>query len=230
MIYLKKKTTLLVSMILLFFVATAQETNKTYTLNAQYLYNQFQKGVIESNQGSQLNASLNYNVVNETVHFLKNGQILSISEPETIKKVTIASKEFVPIGNKFYELVNNNTINLLLRREPNLRVLNKKTGGYGMDVVTGSAETMDTYNEGGVIGSRTHHINNPEKGDKEIPIDEKFYLEYKGKLAVASVGQIKSLFNVPRKELKNYIKEQKIDLDNISDLKRLTIYLENNYL
>lgn len=230
MIYFKKKATLVIPLLLLFFVATAQETNETYTLNAQYLYNQFQKGVIESNKGSQLNAILNYNVVNETVHFVKNGQILSISEPETIKNVRIGSKVFVPVKDKFYELIEDGTISLLLRREPNLSELNKTTGAYGMDVVTGTAQRMETYTEGSTSGSYIHRINNHQDTDKEIPVEKKFYFNYKGEFAVARFGQIKSFFNIPRKELKSYIKEQKIDLDDISDLKRLTDYLEKNYL
>jgi len=207
-----------------------QKTNETFTLNAQYLFDQFQNGTIESKQGNQLEATLNYNVVKETVHFVKGGNILSISEPETIKQVTFGSKEFIPVQDRFYELIEDGTIKLLLRREPDLKELNKTTGAYGMDVVTGTAQKLDTYTEGSTSGSYIHHINNPQEDDKEIPVTKQYYLMYKGQAEPATVGRIRKLLKLSRKEVKTITKEQKIDLESISDLKRLTDYLETNHL
>ncbi|MGM0551357.1 MAG: hypothetical protein ACQESW_09775 [Bacteroidota bacterium] len=225
------KLSLIVSFLLTLTSTTfGQKNNDTFTLNAQYLYDEFQNGTIESKQGNQLEATLNYNVVKETVHFVKGGNILSISEPETIDKIRFASKVFIPVKNHFYELIEDGTLSILLRREPDLNELKKTTGAYGMDVVTGTAQNLDTYTEGSTSGSYIHHINNPQEDDKEIPVTKQYYLMYKGQAEPATVGRIRKLLDLSKKEVRTIIKEQKIDLDNKSDLIRLTNQLQNSYL
>jgi len=207
-----------------------QEINTSFTPNAQYLYNQFYNGTIESKKGNQFEAKLNYNVIKETVHFVKRGNILSITEPQTIKSVSFASKVFVPVQENFYEIIEDGTISLLLRREPDLSVLNKSTGAYGMDVVTGTVEEINTLTEVSPSGSYTQYINNPQEDDTEIPVKKEYYLMYKDQAEPVRVGRISKLLDLSRRDVRTIIKEHKIDLSNKRDLIKLTNLLENNYL
>jgi len=210
--------------------SSAQELNTKYTLSSQFLFNKFQPAVVDFKTKNSLKTDLNYNVLLEQVQFIKNGKILSIVNTEDIKAVKIGSKVFIPVEKKFYELVYNDTISILLRRTPDLTLLDDREGPFGVKLTTDSPDKLEAYLVNIAGNTNIQKINTPKDDQKEIPIYNRYYIMFQGEVEPAAKSRIKRMFSDNKKELKAYMKEQNIDLESISDLKRLADYLETNHL
>jgi len=223
---------ILLSLSLLFanLLSSAQELNTKYTLSSQFLFNNFQSGVVDYKTGNNTRAYLNYNVLLEQIQFIKNGQILSVSNTDEINAIKLGSKIFIPVRNKFYELVHNDSISILLRRFPELSVLDEREGGYGVKQNTASTDKLESYtiSMGGI--TNTQNINTPRDNQKEIPISDKYYILFKGKMEAVTIGRIAKLLNVNKKEIKSYVKTNKLQLSKLTDLKQLIKHLNDTHL
>ncbi len=131
---------------------------------------------------------------------------------------------------KFYELVYNDTISILLRRTPDLTALDGREGPFGVKLTTDSPDKLEAYIVNIAGNTNIQKINTPRDDQKEIPIYNRYYIMFQGEVEPAAKSRIKRMFSDNKKELKAYMKEQNIDLKSISDLKKLADYIETNHL
>lgn len=115
----------------------------------QYVFNVFTDGVVKMKSGETFNQKLNYNILTDEMIFDNNGQYLAIAEPQNVNAVYINNRKFIPLNNKFYEVLIDANAPLLLEftytvSEPGASV------GYGASSNTSAAQSLKSLiNTGG---------------------------------------------------------------------------------
>ena len=79
-----------------------------------YVFNEFNPGTVKMKSGETYNQVLNYNILTGEMIFENEGKYLAIASPENVDTVYINDRKFIPLNNKFYEvLVNSQYLYLL---------------------------------------------------------------------------------------------------------------------
>lgn len=198
--------------------------NSKFTKNSLFLFNTFEDGTAYFDDGGIAKARCNYNVVYDELCYIKNSEILVISNTNELDSIKIGNALFRYLDSKIFETIHQGKISIFLNRKANVPSENP-TGAYGTESNT-SAVTKHTSiysNYGAMAGD---HVNMHNENDFEIKVDYKFYLLIDNNLILATKGQINKTFKSHKSEIKSYIKENNIDLQNIEDLTKLTTFLE----
>ncbi|MFO7842667.1 MAG: hypothetical protein R6V16_02555 [Bacteroidales bacterium] len=211
------------------------DINSKYTLNSQYLYDQFLRGKVYHKNGTENETMLNYNVLNDEIHFFKHSNVKAF-ETEKLSKVIIKGNVFVPYKKKIYEVIGGNKINIYINRKPELWVLNESPGAYGQSSVNNMRDySIELGQALANLDLTLKAANFRKKSDKEIPVYNHFFFSEKNNTQNNEINNMQSLtrrrilknFNNNKKEIKSYIKENNIDLKTIEDLKRLQTFIDN---
>ena len=204
--------------------AQKDKINSRFTENSMFLFNSFIDGEAYYNDEGISKGIFNYNVVYEEISFIKENQILTISNSSELDSIRIGNKSFLHKDKKIYEIISSGKIKVLLYRKPDLSS-SKPTGAYGTSSNTSSVSKKTSFYTGkAMFGGE--HINIQDKSDTEIPILKKIYLLINNELILASKSQIYKRFNDHKTEIKTYISEKNIDLQEKNDLIKLTVFLE----
>lgn len=227
-----KKSFLLSIIVVIFslhnFVLTshAQEDkiNSRFTKNSMFLFNSFMDGEAYYNDGGISKGILNYNVVYEEISFIKENQILSLSNSSELDSIRIGNKSFLYINKKIYEIMSYGKIKVLFYRKPDLSS-SKPAGAYGTSSTTASvSKKTSVYTGKGIWGGK--HCNIQNESDTKIPVLKKIYLLINNELILASKPQILRQFKNHKTEIKSFISENSINFQDKNDLIKLTVFLE----
>ncbi len=82
----------------------AQNATPAVTLS-HYVLDSFTKGKVLLKSGMVSEQTLNYNILTGEMIFDAGGKYLAIAEPESVETVFIRERQFVPVNNRFYELL-----------------------------------------------------------------------------------------------------------------------------
>ncbi len=210
----------LLSILLLFGInANAQLVNKSVVL-VQYAFDQFLPGNIKMKSGETYDRVLNYNIVTNEMIFENNAKYLAIANPENVDTVTINQRKFIYLNNKFYEILFNSKMPLLLEYTATVKEPGTSTG-YGITSNTASASSLKSLISQG--GSYTLQL--PE-GYTVIPGYEYWILK-NGQLEKA--GNEKQLIRVfPEKKdaIKNFVQKNQTNFSKSEDIIMLVKSLE----
>lgn len=203
---------------LLFFIST-------FILSAQeipneYLFDQFKQGKLRSKLGNTYDASFNYDLIGQRFMFVStDSTILEIANPEEMSFVYIEGRIFEHIkGSTFYERLNigNSILYIQRKAKPTSK---GKIGAYG---VTSQSTTISSISSINDVGP-TLKLNIAEK--YEIKHETLYYLKRKNSLKrFYSDNTLAKLFNGHKDDIKEYVKENNIDFNNIEDIKTVIEY------
>ncbi|MEJ7587865.1 MAG: hypothetical protein WKI04_09930 [Ferruginibacter sp.] len=142
------KVFLIISMCL-FKVAGAQFSNAPVRL-MHYVLDSFIVGTVKVKSGKTYQQRLNYNILSGEMVFDDNGKLLAIADPAQVDTIVIQGRKFIPLKNKFYEVLTGGPAPLLLEftcqvEEPGASV------GYGTASPTTNATSLKSFIKTGKV-------------------------------------------------------------------------------
>jgi hypothetical protein len=181
---------------------------------------EYTPGTVKMKSGATSKQNLNYNIITNEMVFEENGKFAAIADPENVDTVYIADRKFIPLNNKFYEVLVNGAMPLL--EEFTASVIEPGTSiGYGSTTESGAASSYQSLiRDGGAYGLKL-----PD-GFKVMP-KQAFFILQNGRLE--KVGNEKQLIKVfPNKKdvIKDLAKKNNTNFSKREDVAALVKELE----
>lgn len=183
-----------------------------------YKYPGFVAGQVILNNGTRTQGLLNYNLYTKTIQFKNNdGTVMDIADPSQVSYVDMVDRRFVWRGNKWFEIL----------------------GDYGdmsitcISYLTAKNEAHSAGDYGGQsIASGSHRVRNYDEATGQFVLSSnqlfvfeehyEYYVVRKNKFYRANT--IKSLekpFAKNKAELREYVTSNKLNLNELTDIKIL---------
>ena len=215
------------------FQITAQ-TKKTFTIepgqkiveaipaNELYSHPQFTSGTVQLKDASEATVKLNYNKVFGEIQYVdpKTGDTLSLAEEKNIRFVAIEKDTFY-FDDGWLELIGG-TPTVKIARKKLLEITNReKIGAMG---IPGFA-AIETYNK--FTGSQ--HMRDLVAMEKLVFTEHISYYfgDQFNHFARTNRKGLLKLYGDSNEKIDKWISENKIDLSNEDDLKKLSVYLQS---
>jgi len=187
-----------------------------------YLFPEFTKGVVLMKNGIKNEASLNYNSLTEEMIFETNGTKLAVSQLDKIDTIFIKDQKFVPINNKFLEIVYQSKYTLFAEHRCSIKDPGKPSA-YGGTSQTAATSTYSSYFSGGQV----YELKLPEGYQTKPFVD--YWLRKDGQInKFLSLRQLSRFFNDKEDLFKVFVKKQDVKYDNCTSLIELIKFLEAN--
>lgn len=222
--YLFVRKTLTVILISLFAMITfplniAAQNDQSRPL-PQFLFKQFVKGVIKMKTGTSYSALLNYNMVSEEFIFDQKGTYMALDKPEEIDTVFLQGTKFIYMNKCFAEIAYKGKITILYQHKSHYAPI-PSTTAYGMTSQTAGPTKVLTIQGGNQI--RT--LDLPD--NVTISPDDIYWVQKNGNLnKFTSERQFIKIFPENSDKLKEFFKQNKIDLKAIQDIIKLGNYCD----
>lgn len=212
------------NLIILLFLLSAVSAH-TQPLNSavrltHYVYPSFTKGQVQVKSGVVSEQELNYNIITGEMIFKHNGQYLAIANPEQIDTIQIDGRKWVPVNNKFYEVLL--TANTPLYEEFTSTVKEPgSSNGYGTTSGTNAtAPLRSLIQTGGVYGLEL-------PADFQV-IQRSFYWLKSGGMyyKISSVNDVIKVFPDKKAFISNWVKQNKTKFNNRADVLALMVQIQ----
>ena len=198
------------------FLSTAGAQPISYPVQfTHYVFDSFRVGTVKVKSGKVSSQKLNYNILSNEMIFDDGGTMMAIAHPEEVDTVFILGRKFIPIGDKFYELLTHTATPLLVE-------FTYKLDDPGAPVGYGNASPVTNAN-----AIRTL-IRTGGSNALKLPDDFKvipgffFWIMKDGSLQKAgSVKQLSQIFPGKKEMIRQYVKAHHIDFTNPSGMKAL---------
>ena len=213
--YVSGKSILLTFLFFIFYFTDTliQAQNDT----VYFIFPQFVQGSVKMKTGRIEVAFMNYNKATEEMIFEKDGVLMALDSLQTIDTVYIESRVFIPHNKVFYELLVKGKVSLFVQNKSNL-VDAGSYSGYGGKTETGAVRNLTSISN----SVQTYKFKLPTDSYVTdatlfwITKDDKFYKSN-------TASQIMKVFPEKSKEIKQFIKDHKLDLKNTNDLITLIV-------
>jgi hypothetical protein len=193
----------------------AQSDTANYEVH--YVLAEFVKGSVKMKDGRTEEAIMDYNKLTEEMIFEKNGRMLALDSLEKIDTVYLESRVFVPHEKIFLELLVKGPVSLFLEHKCNLLAAGNPAG-YGGTTETGAATNISILANTG----RAYKMHLPR--DYHVTDASLFWIRKNGEYSKANTtSQITGAFPDHKKEIKQYIKDHKLDIKKTEDLITLIV-------
>ena len=185
--------------------------------STHYVLPQFEIGKVIMKDGHTEVALMDYNTITEEMIFYKDGVKLALDSLEKIDTVYLDSRIFIPHDKVFFELLVKGPVSLYMQHKSN-PVAGGNPSGYGGSTETGASRNMTSISN----SVETYKLKLPD--DYHLLDATLFWIKIKDKYYKAnSSSQIRNIFPDKSKEIKEYIKVNKLDLRKTEDLIRLVV-------
>lgn len=207
--------------------AIAQESNTLRTNQLKntlpgFLNQKYEVGSVYFKDGSVVNALLNFNRLTNQVYFIsKNNETMVLANPEKVYMVSIAKDTLFIDGTIVFRKISEYGAapNLFARQE--IKYVGKENvGPYGSYSEVSTVNAASTYSTDDQI---TKYLNLDENSLYKVT---NFYYLNDGANNFYPVKKkhLKKIFPQHEKEINDFIKTEKIDLDKKDDLMKLLQY------
>ena len=187
-----------------------------------YLFPEFSKGVVLMKNGMKNETSLNYNSLTEEMIFETNGTKLAVSQLDKIDTIFIKNRKFIPVNNKFFEIVYQSKYTLFAEHKCSIKDPGKPSG-YGGTSQTSATSTYSSYFSGGQV----YELKLPEGYQTKPFVD--YWLRKDGQInKFLSLRQLSKFFSDKEDLFKVFVKKQDVKYDNETSLVELIKFLEAN--
>ncbi|MDB5196839.1 MAG: hypothetical protein JWP88_1210 [Flaviaesturariibacter sp.] len=188
------------------------------------LYPHFNNGIVSFRDGSKAAAKMNYNSLYDQMLFINpKGDTLAITDEKNIKYVALSSDTFYYHEGYIKLVANTGNIKLAEKRIWEIADI-RKMGAHNKEVNTYAVTTVRTITDG--VG-RTYDLTLPE--DLVLRKKSVYYLgDRLGLFVPADRKNLNHHFPKEAINLTNYLKENKVDLKNKSDLVKLINFMDQS--
>ncbi|MEO6229239.1 MAG: hypothetical protein ABJB11_19960 [Ferruginibacter sp.] len=197
----------------------AQEVNKPVQIS-HYVFDSFMKGKVLVKSGAVSDQLLNYNSVTGEMIFDNGGQLLAIGNPADVDTVYIDGRKFVPVNNKFYEMLTTSSTPLMLEftctvEDPSVSI------GYGNSTPGTNYGTVRNLNG----NARSYELKLPS--DFKITPVYTYWIFKSGKFQKAnSSQQLGKIFSDKKDFIKAFVKENNTSFSKREDIIKLVQAVE----
>lgn len=182
-----------------------------------YVLSEFAAGSVKMKDGRTEMARMDYNKLTEEMIFEKDGVMLALDSLEAIDTVILESRIFIPHEKVFYELLVKGPVSLFVQHKCNLLAAGNPSG-YGGTSETGASRNLSSLTNSG----RAYKLKLPT--DYHVTDASQFWISRKGTFYKSNTAsQITKVFPEKTKEIKQFIKENKLDLKKTKDLVNLIV-------
>ncbi len=180
-----------------------------------YRYPQFTAGRVYFLNGDVSASKLNYNFISESMLFISPaGDTLSVADEATVKYITVNNDTFYYDKGYLESLISIGNIKLAVKQKIILKD-KYKIGAFGT-----ASPTVRTENEKTYMGDNRYNLTIAE--DLIFEKEKEYYLNVRFRdFVVLSRKNLIKLFPKQKDNIENFLKENKIKLDNENDLKKL---------
>jgi len=167
-------------------------------------------------------AFFNYNSLTEEMIFDNKGVKLAVGQLDQIDTIFVNGRKFVPINNKFAEIIYHSKYTLFAEHKCSIKDPGKPAG-YGGTSQTSATTSYSSYFSGGQV----YELKLPE-GYQTKPYIE-YWLRKDGKLTkFLSLHQLSKLFSEKENLFKVFVKKQEVKYNDSASLLELIKFLEAN--
>ncbi len=186
----------------------------------QYIFNEFTSGEVRMKSGETFKQHLNYNILTNEMIFDNNGKYLAIASPESVDTIYINNRKFVPLNNKFYEVLINSEMPLLLEFTASIKDPGTTTGFGGTSNTTASTALRSLINTGGA-----YDLKLPD-GFTIIP-GYAYWIMKDGKLEKAgSAKQLIKIFPDKKEKINDFVKKNNTNFSKSDEVVALVKEIE----
>ncbi len=180
----------------------------------QFLYPEFAQGKVKMKTGKDLEASLNYNLVSQKVTFLRQGEILDLTDISNVDTVYINDRKFIPSGKIFYEVLSTAPFILYVQHKANVKKA-AQSDSYGKIPETASSTSLKYF-------STSAEFYKMSDQDLVITREDIYWLLINDSLqSFRDTGQLIKLFPGQKDNIRSYVRKNKLKFSNPEDIKRL---------
>jgi len=190
-------------------------------LTDHYLFPEFETAAILYKSGEKRNTELNYNTLTEEMVFIGNNQFYALDMTETIDTVFLGKRCFVPNENYFLEFFSSEPLPFFIRHKNKFLSTGSSTG-YG----TSQTSAIDNYSH---IISTGKVYGLTISGDFELAPEHSWLIKKDNTFYTANnLRQLGDIFDLKRKEIRNIVNSNDIDLNDLDDMIKLLTILNDN--
>lgn len=187
------------------------------TDTSHYVLPEFAIGSVKMKDGHRETAVMDYNKLTEEMIFEKNGILLALDSLEAIDTVYLDSHIFVPHQKVFYELLVRGPVSLFVQHKCNLLAAGNPSG-YGGKSETGASRNLSSLTSTG----RAYKLSLPS--DYHVTDATQYWMRKSGiYYKCNTVSQVSKAFPDKSKEIKEYVKTNKLDIRKTNDLIKLIL-------
>lgn len=190
---------------------------------SHYIFPDFQKGSVFLNSGVKIDVPLNYNSLTEEMIFENKGVKQALGNLETIDSVIIDNRKFIIHENRFLELIYHSKLGLLVSHKCKVKDPGKPAA-YGGTSHTSSTSSYSSFLSGGQV----YELQLPN-GIETLPYKD-YWVNKENKLYIfLSLKQLTKLFKEKEAEIKGYLKNNNVNIENHESILGLIKYIESIY-
>ena len=181
----------------------------------QFLFSGFTIGQVKMKNGRSQTTMFNYNTVSEKMVYEKDGNLYDMVNLEMIDTVFLQNSKFVPVGKVFHEVLLIAPISLFVQHKGEL--LHAGTpAAYGGTSQVSSTKLMSSVE----LSSGYYNLKLP--ADYIVKADPVYWIRKDNNMySFINERQFLKIFPGKEGELKQFIKQNRIKFDNLSNLVRL---------
>ncbi len=176
--------------------------------------------MVKMKSGETSNQVLNYNILTNEMIFNNAEKYLAIASPENVDTIYINNRKFIPLNNKFYEVLVNSHMPLLLEFTSTISDPGASTGYGGTSTTTAATSFKSLINAGGA-----YELKLPD--GFTVKPGYGYWIMKDGKLEkAANTKQLIKIFP-DKKDMINYaVKKNDLKLSRREDIIRLVKLIE----
>jgi hypothetical protein len=201
-------------------VKAGMKVEDCFPFNERYRYPKFMSGRIQLKNGVSSVKSLNYDFLSSYMVYLNGKDTLAIANAKDVRFISIAADTFYYYKGLYLEQVSGETPKVVLKQSIMLKETQKKDS-YG---TTSSGSATTSY--GSLpIGGDFHKLIANE--DMVFQRTLEYYIsDPEGEFDLYNKRNVLRLFPKNEKEIKAYLKSEKINFEKRDDLIRLAEFLQ----
>ena len=219
-----KKANIKTPLMLLFVIVTIcftdiklQAQNEAELIASHYVFPAFSIATVKMKDGNIGKAMMNYNMLTEEMIFENDGIMLAVDSLNSIDTIYLESRQFVPHNKMFYEVLVIAPVSLFMQHRCNL-IQAGSPSGYGGTTETGAATSRSSLTNSG----RAYKLTLPS--EYHVTYATQLWIRKDDIFYKANTNrQIMKIFPEKSKDIKQIIKQNKLDLKNADDLILLVI-------
>ncbi len=206
------------SLFLFFFLFLSQiegEAQVETMKQSPTLFGDFMEGSVLQKNGMVSKVALNYDCINQEMHFIQGGEQLILDNLDTIEAITVGNRRFIPDGDHFLEVITFSDYTLYIDWKTKIANRGKKGA---MGVVSHGRMVTDID----VVRYDTPDFK--DTNVYEINLQNKYYLSVKGeKMKKFSTLKAFCKFYPQEKEasIREFVSAEKLDMRNPGHIYKL---------
>jgi hypothetical protein len=189
--------------------------DKSEPISTHYVLPEFEKGIVRMKDGHTEEAIVDYNMISEEMIFEKGGKRLAMDKIENIDTVYLGSRKFIPYEKYFLQVLLEDRVSLFIRHKRNI-LQSGSPAGYGGTTETGAAHSI-SY----LVGSgNLYKLQLPS--DYHLTDASQFWIKKDSTFfRIGTERQFLDIFPEKSKEIKQYLRQNKINLRKEKDVTSL---------